>query len=75
MGVSIASLKLTEEELKKIEEVLRLSKEGIVAFKLKAVKSGNYNAVLPLDNLEIQKGKEIVVAQLIPSKIYLLKVE
>jgi len=75
MGISIASLKLTEEELRKIEEVLRLSKEGIVALKLRTVKSGNYNAVLPLDDLEIQKGKEVIIAQLVPNKIYLMKIE
>jgi len=75
MGGSIVNLRLSEKELAEIIEALKLCEKGIMAVKLRTVRAGSYDAVLPLDNLEIQKGKEIVVAQLIPGKIYLLKVE
>jgi len=75
MGEGFVNLQLSKKELVEISEVLKLCEKGIVAIKLRTVKAGSYNAVLPLDDLEIQKGKEIVIAQLIPGKIYLMKIE
>jgi len=75
MGAAFTSLQLSENEIERIKEVLNLCKYGTVAIKTKTVKSSNYKALLPLDDLEIQKGKEVLIAQLIPGKIYLLKIE
>ena len=74
MGEGFVNLQLSKKELAEIGEVLKLCEKGIIAIKLRTVKAGSYNAVLPLDDLEIEKGKEIVIAQLIPGKIYLLKI-
>ena len=75
MGEGFVNLQLSKKELTEIVELLKLCEKGIIAIKLRTVKAGSYNAVLPLDDLEIEKGKEIVIAQLIPGKIYLLKIE
>ena len=75
MGGGFVTMQLSKKELAEISEVLKLCEKGIIAIKLKTVKAGSYNAVLPLDDLEVQKGKEIVIAQLIPGKVYLMKIE
>jgi len=64
-------LSLPKEIIDKVISNIKILEEGSIAIDLKVVKAGSYEAVLPVEELEIKKG-ETILAYFVGNGIWLL---